>query len=133
MYCLRKLKSFDVNANILNTFYSSMINSVLTFGLTSWGGNISKIDKNRLDKLIKKASCTIGKPQENIDTLYNTSLTKKTHKILIDQSHPLHNDFVKSKSQRSGRFKLPKIKTNRFRHSFFPQALKRYNVALNRN
>ena len=45
MYCLRKLKSFDVNTKILNTFYSSMINSVLTFGLSTWGAIFLKWTK----------------------------------------------------------------------------------------
>ena len=52
MYCLRKLKSFNVNQQLLQMFYTSMITSVLTFGVSCWGGNIGKHDQNRINKII---------------------------------------------------------------------------------
>ncbi|GFS16093.1 methyltransferase-like protein 17, mitochondrial [Elysia marginata] len=44
MYCLRKLKSLEVDQNLLQMFYSAMITTIITFGITSWGGGISKRD-----------------------------------------------------------------------------------------
>ena len=38
MYCLRKLRSFDVQQDLLQIFYTSIV----TFGLKCWGGNITK-------------------------------------------------------------------------------------------
>ena len=54
-YCLRKFRCFDVHEYILQTFHAATISSVLTFGMTCWGGNASKQGKNRLDKNTKKA------------------------------------------------------------------------------
>jgi hypothetical protein len=55
MYCLRKLRSFNVQQELLQMFYSSVVCSIMTFGLVCWGGGATRQDKNRLDKQIKKA------------------------------------------------------------------------------
>ena len=43
MYCMRKLRSFRVNLDMLLTFYNAVICSIM-FGSVCWGGNISKLD-----------------------------------------------------------------------------------------
>ena len=55
-YCLRKLRSFGVNSDMLVTFYNAVICSIITFGSVCWGtgGNISKLDRGRLEKTVKK-------------------------------------------------------------------------------
>ena len=60
LYCLRKLSSFNVSAHILQSFYTSVIMGVMTFGLTSWGGNLSKSNRERIDRSIRKAGRVIG-------------------------------------------------------------------------
>ena len=55
LYCPRKLRSFSVSSQLLQMFYTFMISSVFTFGLNCWGGNVSKQDNSRIDKLIRKA------------------------------------------------------------------------------
>ena len=47
LFCLRKLKSFDVKKDLLQLFYSSVLSSVLTFGLLACGGNACKRDKEK--------------------------------------------------------------------------------------
>ena len=54
MYWMRKLKSFGVNSDMLVTFYNAVICSIITFGSVCWGGNISKLDRGRLKKIVKK-------------------------------------------------------------------------------
>ena len=54
MYCMRKLRSFGVNSNMLVTFYNAVICSIIMFGSVCWGGNISKLDRGRLEKIVKK-------------------------------------------------------------------------------
>ena len=73
---LRKLRSCNVRQELLQMFYSSVLSSVLTFGLLSWGGNISRRDVETLDKIIKKASGVVGRTQDNLDTLQQTCDTK---------------------------------------------------------
>ena len=54
MYCLRKLRSFGVNSGILVTFYNAVMCSIIVYGSVCWGGNISKYDRGRLEKTVKK-------------------------------------------------------------------------------
>ena len=42
MYCMRKLRSFGVNSDMLVTFYNAVICSSIMFASICWGGNISR-------------------------------------------------------------------------------------------
>ena len=48
MYCMRKLRS-----DVLVTLYNAVISSSIMFGSACWGGHISKLDKERLEKIVK--------------------------------------------------------------------------------
>ena len=39
---------------LLVTFYNAVICSIIMFGSVCWGGNISKLDRGRLEKIVKK-------------------------------------------------------------------------------
>ena len=53
MYCMRKLRSFGVNSDMLVTFYKSVICIIIImFGSVCWGGNISKLDRGRLENIV---------------------------------------------------------------------------------
>ena len=52
---MRKLRSFGVNSDMLVTFYNAVICSIIMFDSVCWGGNISKLDTRRLEKIVKKA------------------------------------------------------------------------------
>ena len=93
MYCLRKLKSFNIDQKLLQMFYLSTVNSVLTFGLACWGGNINSQDRDRLDKIIKRASGVVGKKQDDISSLRTRCTLHKMREIQIDKSHPLHDEY----------------------------------------
>ena len=54
IYCMRKLRSFGVNSDMLATFYNAVICSIIMFGSVCWGRNISKLDRGRLEKIVKK-------------------------------------------------------------------------------
>ena len=54
MYCMKKLRSFGINSDMLVTFYNAVICSIIVFGSVCWGGNISKLDRGRLEKKKKK-------------------------------------------------------------------------------
>ena len=54
MYCMRNLRSFGVNSDMLVTFYNhnnAVICSIIMFGSVCWGGDISKLDRGRLEKI----------------------------------------------------------------------------------
>ena len=81
MYCLRKLRSFGVNSDMLVTFYNAVICRVIMFGSVCWGGNISKLDKGRLEKIVKKAGNVVGKPLDSFRTLHEKAVQKTNANI----------------------------------------------------
>ena len=55
LYFLRKLNLFNVNKAIMKIFYSSTIESLITFGIVCYGCNLNKNQKQGINRVIKKA------------------------------------------------------------------------------
>ena len=127
LYCLRKLRSFNVNSEILSSFYRAAISSILLFGVVCWGGNVTDRDRSRLNKITRKAGHATGRRQSDFDEDYMKRLTTKAKKIDNDATHPLAVEFSDRRIERSGRLRQPHHRTQRYRNSFIPQAV----VALN--
>ena len=50
------------------------------FGSVYWGGNISKLDRGRLEKIVKKkeeAGHVVGKPLDSFKTVHKKRLYRK--------------------------------------------------------
>ena len=97
------------------------------FGSVCWGGNISKLDRARLEKIVKKkkAGPIVGKPLDSFKTLHEKRLYRKLMQILNDPTHPMRHYFDSRRSNR--RFLLPRTNTNRYKASFLPSALLDFN------
>ena len=128
MYCLRKLHTFNVNTHMLQLFFSSVVCSVLTFGVTCWGGNITQRDKDKLDRIIRKAGRVIGSNQDTFTDIYNDRLIRKVTSIFDDDSHPLRQEFDKLLIGRSGRLRTPRVRTTRFQKAFLCKAVHVFNT-----
>ena len=121
IYCMRKLRSFGVNSDMLVTFYNAVICSIIMFGSACWGGNISKLERGW--KRLKKAGHVVGKPLDSFKTLHEKRLYRKLTQIFNDPTHPMRHYFDSRRSNRIGRFLLPRTNTNRYKASFLPSAL----------
>ena len=75
--------------------------------------------------LKKKAGHVVGKPLESFKTLHEKRLYRKLMQILNDPTHPMKHYFDSRRSNRSGRFLLPR--TNRYKASFLPLELSVFN------
>ena len=122
LYCLRKLRNFNVHNPIIQSFYTSIVSSTLTFGLACWGGNLLKHDRDKLNRIIKTASVVIGKEQEDIGTIHEHRTLSKMKKILNDKTHSFYPIYIQKQIEPSGRFRLQRTrnKSNRNMRSFFP-------------
>ena len=109
-------------------FYLSVINSILTFGITCWGGNLTQIDADKIGRLIRKAENIIGIDLGDFKSLLNFRIEKKLKCILKDSSHPMYDYFNILKSDKSGRFRVPKFRTSRYGNSFLPSAIRLFNI-----
>ena len=121
MYGLRKLREFKVSKQLLKLFYSSTIESVMTFGISVWGGSIAKREKRAINRVRRCASRIVGESLEHWDKLYHSRATQLASKIMADDSHPLHSCFIKLPSGK--RLRQPMARTKRYRDSFVPNAV----------
>ena len=76
--------------------YKSITISIIMFGSVCWGGTISKLDRGRLEKIVrkkKKAGHVVGKPLDSFKTLHEKRLYRKLMQILNDPTHPMRHYF----------------------------------------
>jgi hypothetical protein len=121
MYLLRKLKSFGVNSELLQTVYRSLIESVLSFNIACWYGNLGVRGKTKLGRIVRLAGRIIGAQQIPLGVLYENAVKRKTAGILSDTLHPLASEFQVLPSRR--RYKMPLAKKNMHKRSFIPSAI----------
>ena len=73
--------------------YNAVICSMVMFGSVCWDGNISKLDRGRLEKIVlkkKKAGHVVGKPLDIFK--HEKRQYKKLAQILNDPTHPLRHN-----------------------------------------
>ena len=115
-----------------SNFYNAVICSIIIFGSVCWGENISKLARGRLEKIVKKkkkkiAGHFVGKPLDSFKTLHEKRLYRKLMQILNDPTYLMRHYFDSRRSNRSGRFLLPRTNANRYKASFSPSALSVFN------
>ena len=60
LFPLRRLKIFAMGPQILKTFYSCTIESILTSCITAWYGNCSAFDHKALQRVLRTAQYITG-------------------------------------------------------------------------
>ena len=120
MFFVRKLKSFNVRTDILFLFYQSVIQSIITFCIMTWFGNLRAKDTHRLERVTKIASRTIGLNVKNLHIIFESAVLSKLRAIMLDLTHPLQYKVVVN---RSGRIHTPFTNKKRFRLSFLPNCM----------
>ena len=89
--------------------------SALTFGVVCLGGNISKHERGRLEKIAKNGAQVVrisGQSPEEVYSMY------KLATIINDSTHPLYSDLDTSRLEGSGRLRIPLARTNRLKLLF---------------
>ena len=130
LHFLRKLRSFNVCPKILELFYTSTVQSVLTFNSLGHFGSLREVDLGRLTKLTRTATDVIGSPVTDLQAHFDRKALQRLLSILGDSSHPLHEEAEASRTNRvsAGRLRSIKTRTERFRRSFLPNAVRLYNL-----
>ncbi len=126
MFFLRKLRDFRLDCSILQLFYQSLLQSILSFGLICVYGNMHVQEHKKLQRIIKMASRVIGVDQTSAEDLYNELILRKMDQILTDTTHPLHPKFLRSTRLNDRLLQRP-IRTVRYQKSFVPTAIRLYN------
>ena len=99
-------------------FYLALFQSVITFGISCWGGNITEGEKQKINRSIKKAGKIVSEELPLLNNLYEKHSITKALNIVNDPCHPLWNAY--QISGRSGRFITVYSKTERYKKLFCP-------------
>ena len=124
MYFLRKLKSLKVNKTVLTLFYNCMVQSTLTFCMSSWFNLCNSSDKKKIARVIKSAK-KLGCNTTHLDCLYSVLLKSKLEKIMKNNNHPLNHRFRLLPSEK--RLRSIPSNTNRLRNSFVLSAIRKFH------
>ena len=120
LHFLRQLKKFGVPREAMVNFYRATVESVLTFSVSVWYGNITALEKKQLERLVSTASKITAHALPTVSSIYATRIKRKIQKVVADSS-----SFVPLPSGR--RLQSLKCRTSRFRNSTYPEAVRLLN------
>ena len=105
--------------------YNSLVCSIITFSMIAWYGNCGVKEKSKIQSIIKVARKIVNNDLTTIEHLYLQAVERKAVKIINNPKHPLNDNFKILPSGR--RYAQIKCRTNRFKSTFIPSAIKVIN------
>ena len=133
---LEKAEIFWSQFRYVSNFYNAVICSIIVYGSVCWDGNISKFHRGRLEKFVKKhRQVMLWDCHWTVSRHYEKRQSKELMQILNDPTHQMRHYFDSRRSNRSGRFSLPKTNRNCYKASFVirPSALSVFSENYNRH
>ena len=115
---------FHIDNEMLCLFYSSIIQSAVTYNIICWWSCLSVGNKIKLERIRRAAERITGCTLENISDLHNTKVLNKINDY-IRENGVLSKEFVWLRSGR--RLESFKCRTTRFSNSFVPYAIRLFN------
>ena len=92
LYFARKLYKLRIDNTILELFYMSIIQSLITFSIVCWYGNSTADSKNKLARVINTCR-RLGVDTVSVEDLYKKSALQRCQAILKDDTHPLRSSY----------------------------------------
>ena len=132
LFFLRKLRQFRVNQKLLRLLYQAVVQSTLLFNLVCFYGNLKKADADRLRRVISVAAKILREEVRSSNDIFEEMCARKCQRLLGDSDHPLHAAFAACVPNRQSTSRLLSVRTrtNRFRNSFVPTAIRLHNASL---
>ncbi len=90
---LRRLSLFGVSSKIMYIFYCAAIEFILSYGITSWFGNLTVKSKSETLSLVKTAGKIMGSPVPlTPQDLFELATIRQASSVLSDSTHALFSD-----------------------------------------
>lgn len=125
LYSLRKLYHLHVDNTIINLFYISVIESVISFGIAAWYGNCTSVSKRKLQRILGHANRLGVTQSKTLGDLYKFYVLQRANIIRSDPGHPLNSLYC---ILRSGiRLRAELTRTARYNKSFIPSSIRLLN------
>jgi len=125
MYFLRQLCKLQVDCKILDLFYTSVIQPVISFSIICWFGNCSAESKSKLTRIIKISSKLGVAHTTSLEDLFKKCAIQRCKIIINNSTHPLSHLYRVLPSGR--RLRSIKCRTTRYSKSFVPASVKLLN------
>ena len=125
IFFLRQLHKLNIDNTILQLFYTSVIQSVITFSMTCWFGNTSSEAKGRLTRVINNCKKLGADNASSLEELFNKCVIQRCVAIRKDITHPLNCEYSLLPSGR--RVSSVRCRTSRYAKSFIPSSMKIIN------
>ena len=76
-----------------------------------------------------KAESCVGQKLDSLESIRQNRLLGKGGKIEKDEWHPLHSILMEQKSigRTRSRYRMPEVRTDRYRNSFLPSIIRSLN------
>ena len=130
MYFVRKLNSFGIDKVLVSLFYQAAVQSLFSFCVIAWGGNLACKLSGRFDRVATRVSRMTDISQASFLDIFEKFCIRKIESIIKDCNHPLFPNITFS--SRSNRIILTRVRTERYRKSFLPYAIKLYSMKFKR-
>ncbi len=75
MYFLRKLLTFHVDVSFMKMFYTCFIESIVSFSVICWYGNLNVKSRGKLNSIVKICSKIVGTDLRTIAQIYEHKVT----------------------------------------------------------
>ena len=126
IYCIKTMCKLNVDPSIISLFIEATVITVLIYASSTFLNMLTSKLYESLDKPIRLCKRLLKNRYNfmldcNLKINLDLKKVKLAHKIRSDPTHPLYDCFCLMPSQR--RFRLPCIRTAKFRNSFIPRAL----------
>ena len=118
-----------MRSQTITLFYQSVIQSVICFSSVAWFCGLTEENKSKLTRVVAQACKITGMPMQQLEDIVQSALLTKLDTIMKDESHPLHDEVT---INRSGRIRLPKTRTERYRQSCLISASRAFNSKFKR-
>ena len=84
LYFLRRLRQAGLSTSVLEAFYRCVVESTLTFSITTWYGNCTAANKKALQRVVKNAQKITQSSLPSIETIYTSRCRSTAARIMED-------------------------------------------------
>ena len=126
LYFVRQLSRLRIDNAIMKLFYTSIVQSVISFSIICWFGNCSSESKCKISRVIKTCSKLGVQNTSSLEDIYRKCSLQRCKVIRGDPLHPLHNSYVMLPSGK--RLRSIKCRTSRYTKSFVPSSIRQLNA-----
>ena len=121
LYFVRQLRKLKIDGKIMELFYTSIVQSVISFSIVCWFGNCNAQAKDKLNRIVNSCERLGVFNVVPLTEIYSKCVVQRSKIIYNDKNHPLNNYYEYLPSGR--RLRSVRARTSRYSNSFVPSSV----------